>query len=134
MKSLRLTRITTEAEQGTFGALTIDGMPFCVTLEPSWAMNQKNISCIPTGRYLIKPHYSPTFGSTFMVQDVYGRNLVLFHPGNRDGDTEGCIVLASSYGKLYGDWAILNSGNTFKSFLKVMEGETNAELIITENY
>ena len=56
-----------------------------------------------------------------MVNNVPGRDLVLFHPGNRVKDTLGCIVMAQYWGKLQGDRAVLNSGNTFKAFMEIME-------------
>ena len=36
--------------------------------------------------------------------------------------TEGCVCVASSYGKLKGDRAILNSGKTFDEFMDRMKG------------
>jgi len=133
MKTLRLTRITTD-QKGTFGALTIDGVPFCVTLEPPDNDNMRNISSIPASRYIIKRHYSPKYKQTCMVTGIPNRDFVLFHPGNIVNHTKGCIILAQHYGKLKGDRAVLNSANTFRVFKKLMRDEREAELIITESY
>ena len=134
MKSLRLTRITTHPKQGTFGALTIDGTPFSVDLEPSNMDNKKFLSCIPEGRYMIRPIVSPKFGKTWEVVDVPDRENIMFHAGNWAFNTDGCIILAQHFGKLHGRWAVLNSGNTFKAFLSTMDGEKEAELTIVNSY
>lgn len=134
MKTLRLNRIATSWEEGTFGSLTINGNPFCVTLEPKRAQNESNISCIPTGQYLVKKYNSPKYGWTWQVKNVPERDFILFHAGNVDDHTKGCIILASSFGKLWGKWAVLNSGETFKNFLSQLKDETMVHLTVTECY
>jgi len=96
--------------------------------------NAQNISNIPTGRYSIIPTYSHKFKKTWLVCHVPNREHILFHAGNWQTDTKGCIILASRFGKLQGKWAVLNSGNTFKAFLQNLNGDQEAELIITESY
>ena len=113
-----LVRLESDEDHGTFGVLLINRKSFCVTLEPKDFENITNLSSIPTGIYVCKKVKSPTYGVTFQVMDVPDRTDVLFHPGNRDEDTRACILLAQYYGKLYGDRAVLNSGNTFKAFLE----------------
>ena len=39
------------------------------TLERPWVFNERKISCIPTGTYLVKRHISPKFGQCFKIQD-----------------------------------------------------------------
>ena len=133
MRTVRLTRIATNADEGTFGVLTIDGMPFCVTLEPYDNDNQNSISCIPAQQYICKMFNSSSYGKTYQVMNVPRRTAVLLHPGNRDGDTKGCIILAQYYGKLHGDWATLNSGSTWRKFMTELNG-ADFLLTITENY
>ena len=45
---LTLKRVA-ENEDGTFGVLIHNNVPFCLTIEPEWKNNMKNISCIPEG-------------------------------------------------------------------------------------
>ena len=116
MHQIRLTRVATSFRHGTFGALTIDGEAFCVTLEPYDYGNIKSHSCIPSGQYEVAPYDSPTFGSVYLVSNTPGRSQILFHAGNIQRHTKGCIILGSSYGKLAGDRAVLNSGATFRAF------------------
>lgn len=121
MMQVRLIRFAANPKHGTFGVMVVDGEPFCVTLEPYARDNAPNVSCIPSGVYLCKRVYSGIVGGdTFEVTDVERRSFIRFHPGNTDDNTEGCIVIAQHFGKLGRDWAVLNSGKTFKRFMQWM--------------
>ena len=133
MKQVRITRVATNATEGTFGVLTVDGMPFCVTLEPYSNDNQSNVSCIPAQQYMCKPYSSAKYNNVYQVMNVPGRSSILFHSGNTDNHTEGCIILASYYGKLNGDWAALNSGTTFNKFREYI-AQDDFLLTIKESY
>ena len=115
---LQILRVA-ENEHGTFSVLLWDQRPFAVSLEPRWKNNEENISCIPSGQYMCSRVQSPTFGETFEVIGVPGRTNVLFHWGNRIVDTEGCILVAEEFGKLYGDDAVLSSRRGFNELMKI---------------
>ena len=68
-----------------------------VTIEPEWDDNKKNVSCIPEGEYIVKPHMSPTFKNCFIIDEVPGRDLVLFHAGNFRRDSKGCILPGAKF-------------------------------------
>ena len=119
---------------GTFGVLKINKEVFCVTLEPADLMNKQNISSIPAQQYICQRYTSPKYPDTFQVLNVPDRDNVLFHAGNFDDDTKGCILLAQHFGKIRGERAVLNSGNTFKSFLAIMAGIKDFHLTIREIY
>ena len=70
------------------------------TLERPWIFNERKVSCIPTGTYLVKRHNSPKFGQCLKVQDVKGRSDILFHSGNVVNDTLGCILVGLSAGSV----------------------------------
>lgn len=150
---VELVRLEEHQDFGTFGVLLINKQVFCVTLEPNDEENAPFKSSIPAQQYFAKHHHSPKFGETFLVQGVPGRTNILFHPGNLEADTSGCIILAQHYGKLKvksddrrsgdGHWrrirneearAVLNSGNTYKEFLKIMDGEPGFHLTVKETY
>lgn len=82
---------------GTFGVLDINGLPICVTLERVWADNKKGESCIPAGCYVARRVLSPKFGNTFEITGVNGRDAILFHWGNIDLDSHGCVLLGESF-------------------------------------
>lgn len=135
MKIVELIRLEEDHNHGTFGVLKIDKQVFCFTLEPADLENKKNVSSIPAQQYICKKINSPKFGVTFQVMDVPDRDHVLFHPGNRIEDTEGCILLGQYKGKLGQDRAVLNSGATFKEFRDVaLSSESEFHLTIKEDY
>lgn len=131
---VKILRMNEDPQAGTFGALLIQEKTFCVTLEPGDLLNMPFKSSIPAQQYWCKKHYSPMFHDTYKILDVPGRSEVLFHPGNSSEDTEGCIILAQYWGKLSGDRAVLNSGKTFREFLKIMDPYEVFHLTIKEVY
>lgn len=123
-------RRVAENPDGTFGVLLLDNTPFAVTLEDRWKGNASNISCIPSGDYkAVRCRYSkeydyqdsPKFGDTFVIENVPGRSKILFHKGNRDEDTRGCILVAEQFGKLWNNTAILQSKEGFDEFMALMQ-------------
>lgn len=102
------------------------GIPFAVTMEPTWLDNMKDASCIPAGDYLCKRVDSPKYGDTFEVTGVPNRTHVLFHWGNLAKNTEACILIAEKFGRLGGRTAILQSKNVpgegFNEFIQIAKG------------
>lgn len=127
MKSIKLTRVG-EYQDATFGVLSVDGRPICVTLEDKWRNNERMVSCIPKGKYIIKRHKSPKFGDCFKLQDVPGRSDILIHAGNTDADTHGCILLGTMFGTVGDKAGILSSRSAMTWFNLLMLNETEAEL------
>jgi len=132
--TVEIIRLEEDFEYGTFGILKINKAVFCVTLEPKDEENQPFISSIPAQQYICRRIVSPKWGETFEVTNVPLRAYVLFHPGNIQDNTEGCIILAQYFGKLMGDRAVLNSGKTFQAFMEVMKGYDDFHLTIKEVY
>lgn len=131
--TVRLIR-TEESNQGTFGVLIICSQTFCVTLEPSDKLNERNISSIPVQQYQCLRIRSPQFGETFEIVDVPNRSHVLFHAGNVLKHTTGCILLAQYFGKIRDKRAIRNSGRTFREFMEIMKTVDIFSLTIKEDY
>jgi len=134
MAFLRLIRVASHTKYGTFGVLKLNENWMCVTLEPPNKLNKSNVSCIPTGQYICGQFSSRRFGETWVVTNVPDRKWILFHPGNRVPDTQGCIILGEHFGKLKGDLAVLNSGKTFRNFLDIMKDYDVAHLTITTSF
>jgi hypothetical protein len=145
---LFIDRVITSTE-GTFGVLSIEIIfskekkPFAITLEREWLNNQRGVSCIPAGNYMClrcntSPEYnfkdSPRFGDTFVVTDVDGRQYILFHSGNIDDDTHGCILVAEQYGSLHDSTAILSSRQGFGELMSLMKGKNEFELQILNHF
>ena len=79
--------------EGTQGVLEWNGTIVCYTIELPWLGNQKRISCIPEGEYILQKRFSPKFQWHLHLKNVPGRDLILIHPAN-DAKTEllGCIA------------------------------------------
>jgi len=103
---------------GTFGVLLDDNLPFCVTLEREWLNNGRGVSCIPDGNYTCRRVDSPKFGNTFEVTNVINRSEILFHKGNVDEDSHGCIILGEQYEPVMGKNGVISSGKAFEEFLQ----------------
>lgn len=131
---LEIIRVEDSFQSGVFGMLLIGTEAFCMTLEPHEWGNVRNVSCVPPGQYECVRIISPKFGTTYEICNVPNRSHVLFHPGNRVEDTEGCVLLAEKLGKLRGDRAILNSGKTFMNFMNTMQSYPEFKLTIKEAY
>ena len=91
----------------TLGSLVVfDGKEILLkvlTLELPDLGNQKSISCIPEGKYIVHRIYSPKFGNCFHLQDVPGRTAILIHRGNYTKDTRGCILVGMNHIDIDGD-------------------------------
>lgn len=76
--------------EGTNGELIVK---LCNTIELPWLRNQRNVSCIPEGRYEIKKRFTKKHQLHFLVLDVPGRDGILIHPANDAlKELRGCIA------------------------------------------
>lgn len=110
---------------GIFGVLSDENQtPLAVTLEHSY----QGVPKVPPGVYTCKrglhslPHRTPF--ETFEVQNVPDHTGILFHMGNFNCDSEGCILLGHQIqinpesGLHWIDMSI----TTFLEFMKHQEG------------
>jgi hypothetical protein len=75
---------------GTNGELVLK---VCNTIELPWLQNQRNVSCIPEGRYELKKRVTQKRGQHLLVVNVKGRDGILFHPANdAKQELRGCIA------------------------------------------
>jgi hypothetical protein len=78
---------------GTNGKLECEDKFICCTIELPWATNEKRVSCIPEGKYLLRKRYSRKFQWHIEVVDVKNRNFILLHPANNaQKELNGCIA------------------------------------------
>lgn len=108
-----------------FGLLSNDdGSQIFYTLEHAYLQPDKCfISKIPNGVYacvrgmhqlerMIRPF------ETFEITGIMGHTDILFHSGNRNGDSAGCVLLGMSRN----DVEVLNSREAFSKFMELMTG------------
>lgn len=119
---LELVRVSV-APEGAFGVLLRGGVPFGpVSVERSYpvaesAPNGPQLVKIPPGSYRCrKTRYHKGGYDTFEVLDVQGHSRLLFHLGNLEDDSEGCVLLGQRFGMLRGRPGVLQSGLAFAEF------------------
>ena len=93
-----LVLIRTYFPEGTQGILKWNGTLVCYTIELPWLNNQRQISCVPEGDYVLRKRFSPRFLWHLHLLNVPGRNLILIHPAN-DAKKEllGCIAPVTTH-------------------------------------
>ena len=109
-------------------------LPFALTLERQWLDNRSNVSCIPAGTYKCVRVNSPKFGNTFEVTNVPKHTHILFHKGNIDDDSHGCILIGEKFGMIGGSAGIQASAEGFNEFMSIMNGEVGFRLIVVDDF
>lgn len=79
--------------QGTNGEMLHNGESVCFTIELPWKNNEKNISCIPEGKYSVLVRCNKEFGWHLILTGVLDRDGILIHPANDAlKELKGCIA------------------------------------------
>ena len=134
---LTLTRFLVRPD-GIFSRLSNpQGETLAVTLEHAFGNPQSGYGAkLPIGTYACQrgTHrlaHGPEF-ETFEVTGVTGHSGILFHVGNFNIDSDGCILLGTAFSE-YGDnggFMITNSRMAFSSFMAIQAGVTTFELTV----
>ncbi len=126
---------------GTLGRLdTVWGLH---TMEEEDQGNRQNVSRIPAGRYTCaRRWYIRGRYWTFEIMNVPDRTDILFHRGNTEEDTEGCVLLGSEVGVMKvtdedsGEpkhkLAVRNSRKAFDRFMNSLREVDSFELLIED--
>lgn len=124
-------------KRGIFGLLSHLNhlcVPF-VTLEHAYPDNKGSyISKIPDGMYrCVKGshslHQGPPF-TTFEITGVKGHAGILFHVGNTNEDSEGCVLL----GELQVGSSIHKSKDAFSRFMSIQDDLDTFSLIVISHF
>lgn len=129
MSPVILTR-SPSTPNGTFGVLSYQQIPLCVTVERPWANNQHGISCVPLGCYPCKPFNSPKNGQVWLLENVTGRDMIEIHAANLATQLEGCIAPGEKF-SMFGE---VPGVSYSKDTLRYLQGVLPAEfdLIIVQ--
>ncbi|MDA8956144.1 DUF5675 family protein [Flavobacteriales bacterium] len=103
------------------------------SLERGWQNNQRNISCIPIGNYLLRQDFSPKFNKyLWEIYGTEGRSECKFHAANYWQQLNGCIALGMDHVDINndGDPDVTSSQNALYQFEKALKGEEEVELQI----
>jgi len=90
------------------------------TLENPWLDNRPWVSCIPADTYVVEKYDGFKFKDVFKVRGVPNRSGILFHKGNYEHQTTGCILLGLKSGILNDKPAVMHSGDAMDYFRKLM--------------
>lgn len=82
---------------------------------------------IPPGTYTCKRgihklHKKSQEFETFEITGVEGHTGLLFHPGNKNDDTEGCVCPGEWLIEDEKCWKVMNSRESFQSIMTLQEG------------
>jgi hypothetical protein len=101
------------------------------TLELGYKENERGISCIKTGIYVVNRKTSYRHGQCFELQNVLGRDNILIHKGNFNEDTKGCILIGNGYKDINFDEMpdLLNSRIAMKNLLATLRTCTTIEIV-----
>lgn len=122
---------------GAFGVIFIDGVPAGpVSLERTYPLVENypqgpQFVKIPAGLYRCQrtTYYAGGY-DTYEITGVVGHSRLLFHAGNVELDSEGCVLLGRRFGVLKGKPAVLESRDGFRDFLQLVHGRPSFDLLV----
>lgn len=122
---------------GIFSALYDDsGKLIAVTLEHAYCTDLYYEPKIPAGTFLcVRGTHSLHNGipfETFEVTGVPGHTGLLFHAGNFDADSEGCILVGEAIAQKGSAEMITNSRATLDKFLALQSGINQFTLTVSD--
>lgn len=124
----------------TIGKLYVNDIFVCYTMEDEIRDKKvKGETAVPYGVYKLGLRYSPKFTPVYghdmiHIMNVPGFEYILLHPGNTDYDTDGCLLVGDSIGRLNNQDAVLNSKDTYKALYPVVVAFIKAGVPATIEY
>lgn len=111
-----------------------DGRPFAVsaerTFEPGQAAHGKRI-VIPAGVLVCRrTNYIRGGYPTFEIE-VPGHSRVLFHKGNKEEDSEACVLVAESFTHINSQTMIGDSKGGFSELMELAKGLNTFEMEVS---
>lgn len=117
-------------ETGCFGVLLESGIPIATTLERTYRLpGGKQHVKIPDGLWtcwltkFVRGGYD-----TYEVAEIPGHSRLLFHKGNAEDDSEGCILLGSGYATAWP--GVTLSGLAFREFMRRTKARAHFSLLV----
>lgn len=126
-------------EDGIFSELMDEsGNLVAVTLDHAYPMDGSFQPKIHLGKFICRrglhrlENMTQDF-ETFEITGIEGHSNILFHVGNFNKDSSGCLLLGTSFGQngAKGAKMILCSRVAFGQFMKLQEGADEFELLVT---
>ncbi len=134
--NLTLTR-TEFREDGIFSVLKdVNGAKVADTLEHAYVETASTYGPkIPNGVYVCKRGMHRLHGmvqdfETFEITGVAGHENLLFHWGNYNADSEGCVLLGATRAESERGGMVTSSRVTFAKFMEMQKGVDQFSLIV----
>lgn len=119
---------------GCFGLLLQDSIPFACTVERTYPLaGNAQLVKIPSGTYRCeKTIFLKNGYQTYEIVGVAGHSRLLFHRGNVEDDSEGCVLVGQGFGLVQGKDAILYSTAGFHEFMRRLMDRESFVLRVAE--
>lgn len=121
-------------DDGCYSVMLWQGRPFAVSVErtfdPGEASHGKQI-VIPNGTFRCTATQYHRGGYATYEIHVPGHSRVLFHKGNHEKDSLGCVIVGESFGELNGMTAVLDSRGAFSEFIRLTGGKHEFQMEVT---
>lgn len=126
-------------EDGIIGHLVDeDGKYVAYTLEHAYLNTGVDFEPkVPRGTYTCKRgqhtlHSVPNGFETFEILNVPGHTGILFHPGNYNNDSDGCVLLGTALLQTGSGKMITSSRLAFQGFMALQEGIDKFQLTVAD--
>lgn len=119
-------------EWGIFGTLrTDDDIEICKTLEHAYKKESGGFFAkVPVGRFICTRGVHQLAGGqpfeTFEIGPVYGHSGLLFHVGNYNENSHGCVLL----GQQISHRMLVRSVSAFNRFMEMLHGVETFSLVV----
>ena len=101
-------------DDGCFSTLFWDGLPFAVSAEHTF---EDGRPVLENGEYwCTRSQYHKGGYETFEIH-VKGHDRILFHIGNTEEDSRGCVLIGKAFGIVRGKSAVVDSKGGFAEFM-----------------
>lgn len=114
--------------EGCFSVLLWDGKPFAVSVEHTF---EDGRPIIRPGWYVCKRDFYHKGGYETFEIPVPDHTRILFHKGNTEEDSRGCVIVAESFGVVGGRTAVLDSRTGFGGLMELTAGLTEFKMLVT---
>lgn len=115
-------------KDGLFSVLMWLGVPFAVSVERTF---DDGGFIIKAGTYrCVRSFYYKGGYQTFEII-VEGHTRILFHKGNIEEHSLGCVIVAESFGVFGGKTAVLDASHGFSELMQLSAGLQEFPMIVT---